>query len=468
MLGSNYNSRDQLETLINDYLCMSQKGTVVFTEEAVVFAITKFFHEEDNLEDALIVISQGIEQFPNSARLIAYKATLLMEQGQDTEVILRYLDQALLIAPLDSRILLVKAEVLHNAEHFEEALSTLSLLKTFASSNELEKAFLLESYIYDKNEEYEPMFDALSRTLRINPRNQEALLQMWLAISLTERHEESIALHEAIIDEDPYSYQAWLNLAHTYCEMQRFDEAIEAFEYAIVANEDYSFSYEDCAMACLQAGRFEKALELYQDIEQRFGSNAESATKIGLCHQQTENYLAALTWYHRALIQDKNNPEAHFHIGECLMVQGDYSNAIKAFNRAISIAGQFEEYHLALARTYEKDGQLENAEAAYYKLIEVAPERTEHWLYHVNFLRNNQGFEAALEVLDEAEMNISRNADLLYSRVICLFQMGNRNEALNFLQEALAQDFALHGVIFQELPHLEKDKDVLDLIRVYR
>jgi tetratricopeptide (TPR) repeat protein len=468
MLKLETNVKNPIAALVKRYLCMSQKGTVVFAEETVSFVIANYYREKGNLEEALVAISKGIDQFPFSAELIAFKATLLIEQGQEDEVVLTYLDHALELAPNEVRILLVKAEVFCNAERLDEALAILDFLKTFAQKKELEKIYSLEAHIQDLNEDYHAMFDSLSETLQINPHNQEALMQMWLATSLSERYEESIALHDELLVRDAYSYQAWMNTAHAYMGLEKYEEAIDAFELAIVANEDFEYAYLDCGMVCLQIGRYEQALKVYQDMIERFGESAESATKIGLCYQQLDDHVAATSWYVKALHIDVQNSEAHYRIGECLMLREDYDNAIKAFNKAIQIDGQFEEYYLGLARAYEKKKELDKAEEAYYRLIEVAPERTEHWLYHVNFLRHNQGFEAALEILDEAELNISRNADLLYSRAICLFEMGRRYEALHFLQEALSEDFALHAVLFEELPHLEGDKDVLDLIRFYR
>ena len=64
-------------------------------------------------------------------------------------------------------------------------------------------------------------------------------------------------------------------------------------------------------------------------------------------------------------------------------------------------------------------------------------------------------------------MNICA-VDLLYSRVICLFNLGRRGEALYFLQEALLEDFGLHKMLFTELPHLEEDNDVLRIITNYQ
>lgn len=468
MLRSNNYDLNNAPVVINGYLCMSQKGTVVFAEETEVLFIARFFHEKGNLEEALNVVTLGIEQFPFSVDLYVCKTTFLIEQGQDDEVVLTYINRALNLVPNSPRVLLLKAEVHSNAEQFEEAESILDFIVTYADKEELEQIHLLKAFIYDHQEQFDSMFDSLKEALLINPRNAEALTQMWLAAAYSERYEESIMVHEAVLDEDPYSFQAWQNLGHAHNGMRNFEEAIFAYEYSTITNPENEFGYLDWALACVEANRHNEALEVYKEIEERFGSSAELQARIGLCHQHLDNYISASHYYAKALLSDEQNHEAHYRMGECLMVQGDFQNAIVAFNRSITIKPQLEEYHLALAKAYEESGDMENAKNAYDRLIEVAPECPEHWLYQVDFFCKIKNFAEALETLEVAELNISRNAYLLYHRAVCFFRMDKRSEAMLWLQEALLEDYALHSRIFMALPQLEKDRDVLDLIRIFR
>ena len=468
MLQSNNYDLENTPVAINSYLCMSQKGTVEFTEETEILFIVSFFQKNGNLEEALKAVTTGIKQFPYSVDLYIFKITLLIEQGQNDDVVLTYIDRALDLVPNSPRVLLLKAEVLANSENFTEAESILDFIVTYADKNELEQIYLLKAFIYDNQEQFDDMFDALKDALSINPRNAEALTQMWLAVAYSERYEDSIEVHEAILDEDPYSFQAWQNLGHAHNGLKNLEEAIFAYEYSTITNPDNEFGYLDWALACSEANRYNEALEVYKEVELRFGTNPELQSKIGLCHQYMDNYLSASKYYAKALRADEQNHEAHYRMGECLVIQNDYQNAIVAFKRAIMIKPQLEEYHLALAKSYEESGDLENAKNAYDRLIEVAPECPEHWLYQVDFFCKIKNFAEALETLEIAELNISRNAYLLYHRAVCFFRMGNRNEAMHWLQEALLEDYAMHSRIFTAVPNLEKDKDVLNLIRTFR
>jgi tetratricopeptide (TPR) repeat protein len=360
-------------------------------------------------------------------------------------------------------LLLIKAEILVHSERFEEAQNMLSLLKAFASPRELEFVFMLEAEIYENIDDYDEMFDALKEVLNRNPRNEEALSKMWLAMELSGRYEEGIVLHEAITDEEPYSHLAWHNIGHAYLGLEDYENAIEAYEFAIVANEDFEYPYRDCAAVYLHQHNYKKALDLYQEVVERFEADSDVLTKLGICQQRLGEHTKAVISYKKALDIQSVNDEAHFRMGECLALQGNLKSAVVAIQRAIDIEDQREEYFFALGQILSIMGEKEMASEAFSRANEIAPENTEYWVGHSKFYRDHENLDKALEIIEDAEMNIT-GADLLYTRVICLFELGKRKEALNCLREALLEDFYLHKMLFDELPHLENDREVQSLI----
>lgn len=466
----NKNSKLSMTVLINEYEAMSQKGTVAFVDVTVVFKLVKHYRQAGNTEEALRVISHAFEQFKEvnniAPELYALKASLLAEIEQE-DLALRYLDTALVISPQNIQLLVVKAEILVRLERYEEAEDVISNVKAFGSKRELEFIYLLEAEIAENTDAYGKMFDALRRVLRINPNNEEALSRMWLAMELSERYEDSIDLHTMITDEQPYSYLAWHNLGHAYLGLSNYESAIEAYEFAIVANENFEYAYRDCAAAYLQLRNFQRAHDLYMEVIERFEADTDVLSKLGYCQQKLDMHTSAVVSYKRSLDMQPQNDEAHFRLGECLALQGDFKAAIMAFQKAIKLDKLREEYVFALAQTYSLMGELDLASQAFCKANEIAPEIIEYWLGHAKFYRDHKDHDASLEIIEEAEMNIEA-VDLMYSRVICLFNLGRRGEALYFLQEALFENFYLHTMLFDELPHLEVDSDVQRIITNYQ
>lgn len=451
-----------LNELVSTYETMSQSGTVAFAEETVVLRVANFYRQTKNSEAALSVIGEGLEQYSSTADLYAFKASLFAEIQQD-ELALHYLQIALILEPFSPTLLLLKAELLIRTELNEEAEEVILLLKSHAKGRNLEMTYLLEAKLYENIDNYDEMFDALEEVLRRNPSNHDALHQIWIAAELSGRYEDSVELHQWITDEDPYSYLAWLNLGHARLCLEEYEEAIEAYEFALVINENCELSYRECATVYLQLQDYRKAYDMYQEYLQHFEADSDIFAKMGFCQQRQGEHTSAMLWYRKALQLDKNNDEVLFRMGECLALQGNLESAAITIQKAIDIDDTIEEYFYAMGQILSILGEREKASDAFCRANEIAPENTKFWIGHAKFYRELLNHDMALEIINEAEMNVL-GADLLYSRVICLFEMGKRNEALSYLHEALVEDFCMHEILFQELPYLEHDREVQSLI----
>lgn len=451
-----------LNELVSTYEAMSQSGTVAFAEETVILRLANYYRQTKNSEAALSIIGDGLEQYASAADLYAFKASLFAEIQQD-ELALHYLKIALILEPYSPTLLLLKAELLIRAESNEEAQEVILLLKTCAKGRDLELTYLLEAKLYENIDDYDEMFDSLEEVLRRNPSNIDALHHIWIAAELSGRYEDSIELHDWLTDEDPYSYLAWLNLGHARLCLEEYEDAIEAYEFALVINENCELSYRECATVYLQLHNYKKALEMYQEYLEHFKADSDIYAKMGFCQQKQGEHTQAMIWYRKALHLDKNNDEVLFRIGECLALQGNLESAAVTIQKAIDIDDSIEEYFYALGQILSILGEKQKASDAFCRANEIAPENTKFWIGHSKFYREHANLDMALEIINEAEMNVM-GTDLLYSRVICLFEMGNRKEALSYLHEALVEDFCMHEMLFQELPYLEHDREVQSLI----
>jgi len=349
----------------------------------------------------------------------------------------------------------------------EDGISLLGSLKSYVTAEELSDIYVCEALIYENLHEYERMFYLLKAALEENPSNIDALSQMWFCVENARKHEESVDLHQKILEEDPYNALAWYNLGASYHYLCEYEKAIEAYEYAFLAKEDFEFAYRDCAEVCLYVEDYHKALQCYQDVLERFEPDADLFLHIGLCYQKLGNYIVAKTFYQKTLDFDCYCDEAHFRIGECHAVQMEWHKAVSSYLKAIRIEDRNEAYFSRLAEAYFKIGNYKKAEIYFRQAADTAPEEPHHWIQLVSFLLKRRKIDEALEVLDEACDN-TYGPELLYYRSACLFEMGLKKEALLVLEEALYEDFDAHEALFHLMPVLEKDVEVRAVISVFQ
>jgi tetratricopeptide (TPR) repeat protein len=454
--------RQAIFNLISAYESMVQKGRVCFSDEQPYHDLIEYFEGECQLCRALEIADHAIAQFGFSAEFHIRKAELQL-QNKQAEQALATLDRAEALSPGSLATSLLRAEGFASLDMCEDAIALLDDRKTEADSRELSQIYVCEALIYEQLKEYERMFYLLKAALAENPSNTDALSRMWYCVEYARKYEESVALHEKIIDEEPFNALAWYNLGAAHHYLCNHLEAIEAYEYAFLTKEDFEFAYRDCAEVCLYVQDYQKALQCYQEVMERFEPDADLFLHIGKCYLHLGNYLVAKTFFEKATHFDAYCDEAFFGMGECYAGLKAWRKAVDAYRRAVLIEDRHEDYFAGLAEAHFHLHNFKKAETFFREAADIAPEEARHWTRLAQFLVDRGRPEDALEVLDEAE-DYAYGPELLYCRSACLFVMEKKKEALLALEDALFEDFDAHGSLFNLLPVLEQDREVQAVI----
>ena len=449
--------------LIDEYESNIRFGQVQYFSTEDYLQIIDFYIDEGQLERALEAAGHATAAYPYSTVFYYREADLLIKSHLEEKAI-SVLNYAITLAPGEPRGHLLKAEAYAYLDRYDEAMDVLEQL-SMAHPNAQVQAdiFLVEALIYENQEQYELMFIALKAALKEVPNHQEALERLARCVELTRNYEASIAIHEAVLEKEPYCYFAWYNLGQAHAYLGNYTEAIEAYEYAIVSNELFEPAYRDCAELCFELNILHKSLRWYQEILERFEPDAELFLKIGQIYQQLHNYNLARTYLTRAMHLDHMNDEVHYHIGICFAREKKWVSAIRAYEKAIQIEDLREEYFAALGEALFETEDIEGGIEMFDKATSLAPEEQTYWILFATRLLAAGQPEAAVEVMEDA-IYCSTGTELLYCRATCLFACGQRNEAVYQLSEALSEDFDLHSIMFTWMPELKEDATVISLL----
>ena len=343
------NKRDRaLYDLVAVYESSSKRGQTIYLDEQAYGQLIDYYEEEEQYERALEVAAVAIGHYGFSADFYLRKAQILLQTNREEQA-LEVLHQASTYTPNDLSISLLRAEALTYLQRFGEAIQELARFKPEAEAEELSDIFLLESLVYEQQEDYNRMFDTLKAAIQMDPRNEEALERLWLWTEYSRRYEESCRLHEWIIDQDPYSSLAWYNLGQIQAYLGNYDEAIEAYEYGFLIDSDFEEAYYQFADLCYELKRYNQALDAYQEILARFETDGDLLLQLGRCHQYLEQYREARRFFNKALRVDPHMDEALFHLGETYAVQEKWAKAFGYFERAAALDEEQEDYLAGLA-----------------------------------------------------------------------------------------------------------------------
>ncbi len=160
------------------------------------------------------------------------------------------------------------------------------------------------------------------------------------------------------------SYKAHFNLAITYDEQGRYDEAIQQFREAVDPRADdskihlglgfYDLRHDHVTDAIAE---YRQALALTNDPQVK----ADAYSDLGSAYRQIKDYQQAKQNFAEALKLDPNKPMALIGMGLLLQKDGDFKAAISDYSRAMAVEPTAVGY-LLLAGAQEQAGNA--AEAA--------------------------------------------------------------------------------------------------------
>jgi len=270
-----------------------------------------------------------------------------------------------------------------------------------------------------------------------------------------------------MLENAPYSHFAWYNLGHCFSNIGEYEQAVDALEYAFLIRPEFEQAYTDCAEICMMLQQWDKALSIYREVLTSFGEDYDHLVSMAECSLKLKDYKQAKKYITQSMQIDAYGEESHYLMGQCFANEGKWHKAIQSYRRAISIDETSDSYFLALAKAYAQVGELEKANKNFKKATFCAPEQNSYWFEHASFLLQLGKLQQALDVLDQGEIS-SVGSDLLYCRAAVHYLLGDKTKAIDILAEVLEDDFGSHPCIFQLVPAMKEDKDIMSIINYYR
>jgi len=178
----------------------------------------------------------------------------------------------------------------------------------------------------------------------------------------------------------PDDLQAWSQLALMSLQLNRREQAIEAFENIVRITPANVLAEETLAGMYDEAGQYEKAQAAYKHIletELDPESRAGIEGKLAMLNAKkafNENEMAAAEAQFREIIA--KNPEdfaAHFYLAIIYSDKERYRDATRQYEEAVRIAPNHAAARLNLALSYEQINREEDALAEYRAAVRLAP-----------------------------------------------------------------------------------------------
>ncbi len=292
---------------------------------------------EHKYAQALEQIDQRLEQDPNDADLLAYKAGCHFEKGEHS-LAKQVVRQALELNPIQ------------------------------------EDALIIQGSLYQVEGDLERAFSSLQQAYQLNPSRPDLLFK--IAQLYVERGAlaQAIAIYQQMLRLDPYFAVAYRNLGVLYLETRQPELAIEALRQATAFNDTDSESRFELACLLFERDQFAAAIPYFQEVLY-LSDEADSLHNLYLCYMQLEDYTeAANTMEIFIKAQPDSIDDCYYHLALAQFRQGQLSSALQNLKKSFGNDPLQSENQFLLGQIYQADQKPMLAKMAYGKVLKLEPE----------------------------------------------------------------------------------------------
>lgn len=429
--------------------------------------ILEYYEEQLDFKTALKAVEIALTQYPFSGTFLLKKGEYLYENKMPKEAI-DYLTKAQIHDPADMRIYFILSDVYIELEQYENALRALERAEELAADIEIVDVYLEFADLFEDWSKVDLVIKYLKKALVREPRHFEAQSRFQFVTEINEKDEIAVQFLQKLIDKDPYSKHSWYNLANAFYNLDLFEKAIEAYEYAIAIDDKFEMAYRDCGETLYEIESYDKAIELLQESIKINPSSDESFYFLGKCFHKQDLYNKAINYYKKAISIDEFYADAWHGLSITYLSMKRYQSAMDAIHKALDTDINSFYYNLHASKICFEQGKDENAMFYINRIKNYDPHEQLIWNEISKLLFQSQKTQEAIDTILNVKDKFGNAAERSYYLAVYHFDLGMKNKAMNYLAEALDLNYEKHKLIFDLLPYLRENLEVNDLIDLYK
>ncbi|MBK8951562.1 MAG: tetratricopeptide repeat protein [Chitinophagaceae bacterium] len=459
--------KEQMLELLQQYENLRNGRSHSFLEEEAFEILIDYFLEKEEVSKAAEAAEISCEHFPYSSILLIKKADVLLVNRQYKEA-LGILEQVSVLDAGDINIYILKTDAYLALEMHEKAVALLEeAVAIFEGEEKVDLLFELAD-VYDDYEDFDKVFDCLKMVLKEEPNNEEALHKICFWTDFTGRNDESIKLHQRIIDEYPYNELAWFNLAAAYQGLKLYEKSIDAYQYALAIDEKFDYAYRNMGDAYIRLRKYKEAIEVLEKVTELAKPEDAIFEALGYCYEKLKKYPQSRMYYRKASHLRQDDSRLFYKIAFTYFNESQWESCLKQLHLALQIHRLQPEYNLLAGECKMRLGLYKDAIQYFTNVVSVRPKTANGWEAMIRCLYNASYFEEALEQTEAALLATGRKPIFEYYQVAVLLALGKSKDALLQLEGAMYKHPKMLKKLVELNPSVLQNQQVVDIIARYK
>jgi serine/threonine-protein kinase len=311
------------------------------------------------------------------------------------------------------------------------------------------------------------------KAYRLNSRLPEVNVTLGMIHSGTGQYDSAVVDFRRALDADATSAAAYRGLAKAYESKGGLVEAEKTYQKAIALKPDYWGGYNDLGGFYHRHTRYEEAIDPFRRVVDLTPDNYRGYNNLGGIYYYLKRWPDARQMFERSLALKKTYATCS-NLGTLYYKEGAYASAARTYETALDLNDKnYLVWGNLAAAYYWAPGEREKAKKAYQHAIELAEQVLTVNPKDADVLSQLAGYYAMVgertrsqSLIKKALSFASGNSQVMYVVGAAYEQMGNREEALHWIGEAVRNGYSLAEIEHEpELRELMADKRFQSLLQ---
>jgi tetratricopeptide (TPR) repeat protein len=439
ILAKRYADQDKKQEALNEYIEFinldKNRAQGYLALSAIEFRFGLF-------KEAAVAADAAIKIAPNDAN--AYLAAGAAQEGNlQLQQAINYFDRALVLNPHLGEAHLQKGLSLFNLNRRQEALASFSQALKLNPNYAL--AHFYAGIIYHETQiDLKSAIAEWEKAVKINPGYAEAWVKLGLVYSQLNRIDQAIEAYNKALASNAKDGLTHYYLALLYEGKNTKDDLARAethFRRAIELVPGMVNAYNHLATVLVrQGGKADDALQLAQNAAKLDAKNPEAQVVLGDLRRGRGEFDPAIAAYNSALGLRKDYPEALFGRAAANLGKQQYNPALADVTRAIQLKPNWSDAFLLKGQVHEAMGQFDAANQSFELARKNNPDNPYLYAEMGNLAAKRQDIAGAIAAYEKSLSLFEPNPDAHFRLAQLYFSQRQFDSAVKQFQRVQQLD----------------------------
>lgn len=421
---------------ITRFESMLKTNEIQFFDATEFEEIGLYYMDVANLRMAKKAIEVGLSQHPESIELMLlfveyHILTQHFDKGR------KLLNSILAVEPFNEVAYQHLAVIQSKENQHQEAIETLKKGLTFVTDYTIEfHSLLAMEYLY--LDEFFMAKEYFIKCLEEDYNDNHAMYNIIYCFESLNDIDGAIGYMNEFLNKDPYNEVAWHQLGRQYVAKEMYEQAITAFDFAIICDDTFIGAYLELGKSLEHLGRYNEAINYYEVTLTIDDPTAFALFRIGSCHLSLGNELLGIKYLKNAIHLDPLLDKSWIALCSHYMQKKAYAKVLHYVKKAVKLDDAHVLYWQFYAQANSALDFLEEAQMAYERLVELGNYEVKTWFDWAQVLLRMQEYNNGIKILKQGIEYHPENSSLHYLLAGFYMMQAKANEASFFLKNAYA------------------------------